>query len=149
LSPRSSLPESNNILLLFLLNHQKWKNAGLSYQANPLKNGVFSIGHLNKVLVELATVCGFTDPTKNTAHSKRKFAITSLVTSKEEIGHQDIKLLASHKNDDAHRVYQQGAAVLHDRRFRAIWGAGKRDEHPDESTEGEYLEFQFFTTFIK
>jgi hypothetical protein len=105
----------------------------LLYQANPLPNGVFSIGHMNKVLVELATVCGFTDPTKNTAHSKRKFAITSLLTSKEEIGHQNIKLAARHKSDDAHRMYQQGDAVLHDRRFRAIWGTRKIDQKTIES----------------
>jgi hypothetical protein len=94
--------------------------------------------------MELATVCGFTDPTKNTAHSKRKLAITSLVTSKEEIGHQNIKLPARQKRDDAHQLYyQQGAAVLHDRRFPAIWGAGKMDDQQSKTIEGEYLEFEF------
>jgi hypothetical protein len=106
---------------------------------------MFSIGHMNKVLVELTTVCGFTNPTKNTAHSKRKFVITSLVNAKDEIGHHNIKLAAHHKSDDAHRVYQQGAAVLHaDRCFRAIWGAGKMD---DKTIEGEYWKFEFLTTF--
>jgi hypothetical protein len=63
---------------------------------------VFGIYHLNKKLVELAKVCGFKDPSKNIAHSKRKFAITSLVSAKEEIGHQNIKTAAWHKSDDTH-----------------------------------------------
>jgi hypothetical protein len=110
----------------------------LPYQANPLPNGVFGINHLNKKLVELATVCGFTDPHKNTAHSKRKFAITSLVSAKEEIGNQNIKVAARHKSDDAHRQYQRSAPALHDRRFRAIWAAGKTREE-DKTIGGELL----------
>ena len=105
---------------------------GLPHQANPMPNGVFGVGHLNKTLVELAILCGFTDPTKNTAHSKRKYAITNLCSAPEEIGHQNIKLAARHKSDDANRVYQQSAPELHDRRIRAIFGV--------RTNTGEYLE---------
>ena len=94
----------------------------MPHQANPEPNGVFGVGHLNKVLVELAKLCGYTNPTKNTAHSKRMHAITNLCSAPEEIGHQNIKLAARHKSDDGNRVYQQSAAVLHDRRIRAVFG---------------------------
>jgi hypothetical protein len=70
-------------------------------------------------------------------HSKRKFAITSLVSAKEEIGNQNIKVAARHKSDDAHRQYQRSAPALHDRRFRAIWAAGKIRE--DKTIGGDLL----------
>lgn len=101
---------------------------------------MFGTNHLNKKLVELATVCGFTDPSRNTAHSKRKFAITALTSATEEIGHQNIKIAARHKSDDANRTYQQGAAKVHDSRFRALWNTGKEK---DKTIEGEhFLEFE-------
>jgi hypothetical protein len=118
-------PQSN---FFYSINYQTWETAGLPYKANPKENGVFGINHLNKKLVELAKVCGFKDPNKNTAHSKRKFAITSLVSAKEEIGHQNIKTAARHKSDDAHRQYQRSAAALHDRLLRALWAGGNKDE---------------------
>ena len=92
---------------------------------------------MNKQLVSLATLCGFKNPEKNTAHSKRKYAITLLNAAPEEIGHQNMKLAARHKSDDANRVYQQSAPVIHDRRIRAMWGSGIINE--DDKT-GEYLE---------
>jgi hypothetical protein len=88
------------------------------------KNGTIGANHLNTLLVRLATQCGFDNPKKNTAHSKRKYAITCLTMAKEDLGHQNVKLAARHKSDDANRQYQQGAATLHDRRFRAMWAAG-------------------------
>ena len=41
----------------------------------------------------------------------------------ENLGHQNVKLAARHKSDDAHNQYEQGAATLHDRRFRTMWAA--------------------------
>jgi hypothetical protein len=45
--------------------------------------------------------------------------------AKEDLGHQNIKLAARHKSDDGHRQYQQGAALLHDRRIRTMWAANR------------------------
>jgi hypothetical protein len=88
------------------------------------KTGVIGVNHLITLLVRLATQCDFDNPQKNTAHSKRKHAITSLTTAKEDLGIANIKVAARHKSDDAHRQYQQGAApILHDRRIRAMWAA--------------------------
>jgi hypothetical protein len=87
------------------------------------KTGVIGVNHLNTLLVRLATQCDFDNPQKNTAHSKRKYAITSLTTAKEDLGIANIKVAARHKSDDAHRQYQQGAPILHDRRIRAMWAA--------------------------
>jgi len=95
----------------------------LPYQANPHKNGTISVNYLNTLLVKLATKCGFDDPKKNTAHSKRKYAITCMKMATENLGHQNVKLAARHKSDDAHNQYEQGAATLHDRRFRTMWAA--------------------------
>jgi hypothetical protein len=116
----------------------------LPYQANPKPNGVFGINYLNKQLVELAKLCGFTDPQRNTAHSKRKFTITALLSHHEEIGHQNIKVAARHKTDDANRQYQRSAATLHDRRFRAIWGPGGSK---DTTSEYSFL-FIYFPLFL-
>jgi hypothetical protein len=87
------------------------------------KTGVIGVNHLNTLLVRLATQCDLDNPQKNTAHSKRKYAITSLTTAKEDLGIANIKVAARHKSDDAHRQCQQGAPFLHDRCIRAMWAA--------------------------
>jgi hypothetical protein len=98
-----SLFSQSNYLFYLCLFYQEWKDTAMPHQANPLNNGVFlGAKYLNKMLAQLATLCGFKDPHKNTAHSKRKHAITSLVSATEGIGHQNIKTAARHKSDDAH-----------------------------------------------
>jgi hypothetical protein len=135
------LLQSNSLFCLCLF-HQEWKEAELPHpQAKPAKNGVFGINCLNnEMLQDTATLCGFKDPEKNTAHSKRKHTIASPVSTKEKIGHQNIMTAALHKSEDTHDLHQGSAPALHDRCFCALFNpAGSNNVKEDNNARGECL----------
>jgi hypothetical protein len=53
---------------------KRWNKLGLSWRANPAKNGVYGKNYINVQLKALAHICIYDNPNCCTAHGKRKYA---------------------------------------------------------------------------
>jgi hypothetical protein len=82
---------------------KKWKKFGLSWRANPAKNGVYGKNYINVQLKALAHICNYENPDRCTAHGKRKYAVSALVNSSENIASKEVCNRTRHKSDSVNR----------------------------------------------
>jgi hypothetical protein len=83
---------------------KKWVISGEKYRADPGANGVWGQNYPNTVAVKLAKLCGYDNPTKCTAHGRRKCSASALANSKENISNAEQRNRTRHKTEKHHVV---------------------------------------------
>lgn len=113
---------------LTLVNFQKWKKQGLTWLAGQKAGDVFGHSYPNKILKKLAEECGYDNPTRNTAHGKRKLGISAMINSKEAIPSKIVRNYSRHATDSINMVYQKPDESGMDKAIRALTGMSDDDK---------------------
>jgi hypothetical protein len=87
------------------------------FEADLTNNGVFGKNYFSVVTKRMAARCGFTDPERHTARSKRRSGISSLASS--DVPSAEIEGSARHKSAATNALYQKPNEATHAKRYEA------------------------------